>query len=98
WNRNGSVARLSPEARVLVEEGQRLERRHSIEEEHAVQVIGFVLDHARRKIVRVQLEALGVAVQCSNLDLPGAGDAPADIGDAEAALPILHDVVANSRD
>ena len=44
--------RLRPVARVLVEERQRLERPHPIEEQHAVEVIGFVLDDARREIVR----------------------------------------------
>ena len=38
-------------ARVLVEEGQRLHRRHAIEEQHAVEVVGLVLGHARREIL-----------------------------------------------
>ena len=52
---------LAPVARVLVQERQRLERLHPIEEQHAVEVIGLVLDDARRKIVRAQLDAPALA-------------------------------------
>ena len=45
-------------ARILFEVGQRLEAAHAIEEQHAVEMIGLVLDDARREILELELEAL----------------------------------------
>ena len=48
--------------RVLLEIRQRLERAHAIEEQHAVEVIGLVLDHAGRKIVRGDVDLAAGAI------------------------------------
>ena len=93
---SGSI--FDPVARVLVEEGQRLERPHPIEEQHAVEMIGLVLDDARRKIVRAQLDALAVPVERAHLDLARPRHAAADVGDAQAAFPVLDDVGADDGD
>ena len=50
-------------ARVLLEIGQRLEAAHAIEEQDAVEMIGLVLDDARREILELELEALAVAIE-----------------------------------
>src|SRR5688572_24019041 len=61
-----------PVAAELVEERQRLERLHSIEEQHAVEVIGLVLDDARGETARLHLEALAAAIVGAHEDLSRA--------------------------
>src|SRR5437773_1706356 len=85
---------LHPVAGVLLEEGQRLERLHPVDEQDAVEVIGFMLDDARGEAVRADLEARAFAIVRPHGDLAGARDASADVGNAEAAFPVLDDLRA----
>ena len=62
----------APVAAELVQERQRLERLHPVEEQHAVEVIGLVLDHARREAARVDLDPLAAPIVGPHLDLPRA--------------------------
>ena len=55
--RGGLVFLVPPVLRVLVEVRQRLEGLHPIEEEHAIQMIVFVLHDACGKIGELQLDA-----------------------------------------
>ena len=62
-------------------------------------MIGLVLDDARREIrAALQLDALAVAVERAHLDLARPRHAAADVGDAQAAFPVLDDVAADRRD
>ena len=88
---------FGPVARVLVEKRQRLERLHPIEEQHAVQVIGFVLDDPRWEIVRAQLEAFAVPIERAHLDLARPRHAAADVRNAQTAFPVLDDVARRRR-
>src|SRR5207249_1858800 len=88
---------LDPVTGILFEVGQRFERPHAIEEEHAVQVIGFMLDHARRKVLRTQFDAIAPAVQRADPDFACTRNAPADVGNAQAAFPVLHYLAADHR-
>src|SRR6185503_5518477 len=82
---------LAVETRVLVQERQRLERFHPIEKQHAVQVIGLVQDDARWKAMRAQLNPSALPIERADLDLTRARHAPADVGDAQAAFPVVDD-------
>src|SRR5947208_11688883 len=84
-----SVFIFGVETRVLVEEGQRLHRLHAIEEEHAIEVIGLVLGHARGEILQRQLDAAPGPVERLERDVAVARHHAADVGDAETALPSL---------
>ena len=83
-------------ARVLVQKGQRLEGAHPIEEQHAVQVIGFVLDDPRGKIVGLDLDALALAVEGTDLDVRRSWHATPDVRNAQAPLPSLDGLRAES--
>ena len=52
---------LGPVPRVLVQERQRRERAHPVEEQDAVEVVGLVLDDARLEILEGELDALALA-------------------------------------
>src|SRR5262249_35162806 len=77
---------------------QRLERPHPIEEQYAVEVIGLVLDDTRREIVRAQFHPVPFAIHRPDANLPRARHTTADVGDAQASLPVLDDVAANDGD
>ena len=47
------VVVFAPEARIFVEECERVERLHAIEKEDAVEVVGFVLNNAARQARRL---------------------------------------------
>ncbi len=88
-------------ARVLLEVGQRFEALHAIEEQHAVEMIGLVLDDARGEILQLELEALAVAIERRHLDVLRARHAAAHFGNAQAAFPALDRLIADhdgSRD
>src|SRR6185503_6015698 len=68
-----SVLVLGVEPRVLVEEGERLEGRHAIEEQHAVEVIGLVLRDARGKTLERQLDGAAGAIERADDDVRVAG-------------------------
>src|SRR5713226_9496700 len=53
---------LAPVAGVLVEERERLVGLHAIDEEHAVQMVGLVLNDPRREIMGMQLDAVARAI------------------------------------
>src|SRR5437899_2496231 len=88
----------APVLAELLEKRQRLERRHAIEKQHAVEVIGLVLDDARRETARVDLDPASAAVVRLHLDLPRARDAAADVGNAEAAFPLVGGLVPDDVD
>src|SRR5258708_394459 len=100
WSRSGVSQRsiLSPIAGILFEKRQRLERSHAIEEEHAVEMVGFVLDDARRKIVRAQFHTLAVPIVGADADLTSARHASANVRNAETSFPVLDDVLADDGD
>ena len=85
-------------ARELVDVGQRLERSHAVEEQDAVEVIGFVLDDAGRELAGLELDALALAIERADLDLERARHLAADVGNAQAALPALDDLLADDLD
>src|SRR6185369_11759661 len=89
---------LDPVARVLVQECQRLERPHPIEEQDPVQMIGFVLNDARRKIRGANFNLLAVPVEGAHFDFPKPGHAAADVGDAQAAFPVFDELVGDRSD
>src|SRR4029079_6709569 len=74
-----------PEARVLVQERERLERLHAIEEQHAVQVVVLVLDDAGRKRFELHVDGLAVAIEAAHAHATVARHLAADVRDAEAA-------------
>src|SRR5206468_11894172 len=80
---------LRPIARVFVEERQRLERPHPVDEQDAVEMIGLVLNDALTELARLDLDALAVAVVRAHLDLARPRHEAADLGNAQAALPVL---------
>src|SRR4051794_35928914 len=84
----GYVA-AAPVTAVFLQERHRLERFHSIEEEYPVEVIVLVLDHARREVAGADLDAAPLAIVGLDPDLARARHAAADVGNAEAAFPIL---------
>ncbi len=85
-------------SRILFEVGQRFERTHPVQKQHAVEMIAFVLDDAGREVLELQLEALAVAIEGGHLDVLGAGDAAAHLGNAQAALPALDRLIADHDD
>ena len=95
---SASVPVLGPVPRVLLQIRQRLERAHAIEEQHAVQMIGLVLDDARGKIVRRDVDLAAGAIHRVDPDRARARHAAADVRDAQAALPVFHDLRADRRD
>src|ERR1051325_8451904 len=78
--------------RVLVEEGERFERLHPIEKQHAVEVIRLVQRHTGRKSPEREVDLAALAVEASQANLPRARHAAADVGNAETALPVFDDV------
>ena len=54
---------LRVEARELFQVGERLHRRHAVEEEHAVEMIGLVLRHAGGEILQLQLERAAIPIE-----------------------------------
>src|SRR5581483_131590 len=89
---------LRPVAAVFVEEGERFEGFHAVDEEHAIEVIGLVLDDARRKVVRADLDALAVAIEGAHFDLTRTRHAAADVRDAQTSFPVFDHVDADRRD
>src|SRR5687768_16893379 len=73
------VSRLRPVTLVLLEEGERLERAHAIEEQHAVEVIGFVLNNPRGKTRRAEFDGTAVSIETFHRDLPRARHLTADV-------------------
>ncbi len=61
-------------------------------------MIGFMLDDTRRVVARVQLDALAVTVPRADLDFPGPRHSAADVGNAQAAFPVLFDLRTDRRD
>src|SRR5687767_9521744 len=89
---------IPPVLAVLVQEGQRLEGRHPVEEEHAVEVIVFVLDDARLKAGELQLLSCALAIQPPDPDAGVARDPAADVGDAQAPFPVRFFLTADRDD
>src|SRR5206468_7608806 len=83
---------LCPVSRVFLQKSQRVERTHPIEKQDAVEVIGFVLDDARWKVMGAQLEALAAAIERTDLDFAGTRHAASKIRNTEAAFPSLDDI------
>src|SRR4029453_1377071 len=81
-------------ARILLEIRQRFEAAHAIEEQDAVQMIGLVLDDARRKMLALGVEGLAGAIERRDLDVLRTRHAPAHVGNAEAAFPALDGLIA----
>src|SRR6185503_18280771 len=92
------VVVFRPEARVLVQERERLERLHPIEEQHAIQVVVLVLDDARRKLFELHVEGLAVAIEATHAHATVARHLAADVRDAQAALPVLDEIAADGGD
>src|SRR5204863_1114200 len=80
---------LGPAAGILFQEGQRLERSHPVEKQDAVEVIGLVLNDARGEVLGAQLDAVAASIERPHRDVTRPLDAAADVGDAQAALPVL---------
>ena len=70
---------------------------HAIEEEDAVEMIGFVLDDARRKVVRLHLDPFARAIERPDLDRARPRHAAADVGNAEAPFPVLDHLRLDRR-
>src|SRR5580765_2274641 len=64
---------LGPEARILVQECERFERLHPVEEQDAIQVVVLVLEHARLEVLELHVERLAVAAKApdTNAAIPG---------------------------
>jgi len=80
---------LRPVLRVLLEEAQRLERLHPVDEQDAVEMVDLVLRHAGRVAFEVELDAVAASIERAHLDLVGTDDAAAQLREAEAAFPVL---------
>jgi hypothetical protein len=61
-------------------------------------MVGLVLNDARRVVRRVELDAFGGAVVRAQPDVSRARHAAADVGNAQAALPVLDDLGADGHD
>jgi hypothetical protein len=61
-------------------------------------VIGLVLDDARRKLARAQLDAIAMPIVGLDADFARARHAAADVGNAQASLPVVNHVAADDRD
>ena len=61
-------------------------------------MIGFVLDHPRGEIVRVQLDRFAGSIVGAHHDLARARHAPPHVGDAETPFPLFDDILADGRD
>src|SRR5207237_10214377 len=75
----GSVVLFTDAEPVLVplgDEGERGEIAHAIEIDHAVQVVGLVLAHAREDIFRDDVDLLAVPVEALQAHRGGAGGLP----------------------
>ena len=88
---------LRPIAMVFVHERQRLERAHAIEEQHAVQMIGLVLNHSRRQPSGGELHPPALSIVRVDLDLVRSRHEPADVRNAQTAFPPLLDGLADHR-
>src|SRR5262245_8819735 len=84
---------LRPVPPVLVAERQRLERRHAIEEQDAVEMIGLVLDDAGGQSARRELDRAAAAIVRLHLDVASARDETADVRDAEEPIPTGDELV-----
>src|SRR5829696_262225 len=82
------VSSIPPVLAVLVEECQRLQRRHPIEEEHAVEVIVLVLDDARLEAEELQLLSRALPIQPADPDARVARHSATDVRNAQASLPV----------
>ncbi len=78
-----------PEAAELVQECQRLERLHPIEEQHAVEMIRLVLHDAGGEPLHAHLQPAPLAIVGAHLDRGRARHLPANAGNAQAAFPVL---------
>src|SRR5581483_3782769 len=87
-----------PVAGVLVEKRQRLVRAHAIEEEDAVEVIRFVLNHPRRIVVRFDFDPFAGPIEGAHFDRAGARNAAANVRNAQAALPVLDRLSVHDGD
>ena len=56
-----------------------------------------MLDHARRKVLRPQFDAIAPPVERADPDFACTRNAPADVGNAQAALPVLDHLAADNR-
>ena len=84
----------APVAAEFVQERERLEGLHAIEEQHTVEVIGFVLDHTRGEAGGLNLDLLPRAFERADDDLARTRDAAADVGNAQAPFPVFDDARA----
>src|SRR5437016_11723611 len=98
WRRSGrrirSVRALEPVTLELGQEGEALHRSHAVEVDLAVQVIELVLEDARVKALRRIAEQTPVAAERLDPEARPARHLAAQVGDAEAALPVLLLLVA----
>jgi hypothetical protein len=82
----------------LGNKAQRFKGPHAIDEEHAVQMIVFVLNDSRREIACAKLDSLGMTIQRPNGDLFRPRHQTANAGNAEASFPIFDCIGADGND
>src|SRR4051812_35403584 len=97
WRRSGSLV-FDPVAGILVEEGQRLQRPHPIEEQDAVEMIGLVLDDAGGEVAGVELDAFAASIERADFDHARPRHPAANVRNAQAPLPVFDAVGADRRD
>jgi glucose-1-phosphate thymidylyltransferase len=64
---------LRPVLLIFIHEGQRLEGAHAIEEQHAIEMIGLVLDHPGRQTLGDETQAMPFPIQSFDADFVGNG-------------------------
>src|SRR5262245_45585716 len=84
--RRDDLGAAAPVAAELLEVGQRLKVFHAIEEQHAVEMIGFVLDDAGSEILRRELEPFPPPIERADDDLARARHLAPDVRDAQTAF------------
>src|SRR5215208_3487370 len=92
------VSSIPPVLAVLVQECQRLERRHPIEEQHAVEVIVLVLDDTRLEADELQFLSRALTIQPADLDARVTRNPAANVGDAQAPFPVRFFLIADRDD
>ena len=82
----------------LVADIEQLGRAEAIDEERAIEVVGFVLDDAGHEAVDFAGDFVAVEVVGLDFDFAVASNRRADAGDAEAAFFIFFEAAAGAED